>query len=182
MPQYAANTSVSVEKSRAEIETILTRYGAGQFGYATDSERGLATIQFAAEDRHVRFVLQLPAQSDDEFRWTPARKKLRSADQRFRAWEQACRQRWRALALAIKAKLEAVECGIAEFEEEFLAHIVLPSGQTVGGVMRPQIEQAYMTGDQPPGIAGLLPAPDTEDVDAIDAERVERRNSLGRDG
>ena len=170
MPQYAATTSVSVEKSRAEIESILTRYGAGQFGYATDSDRGLATIQFAANDRHVRFVLQLPARNDKQFARTPKRGNYRTPEKRLEAWEQACRQRWRALALAIKAKLEAVECGIAEFEEEFLAHIVLPNGQTVGKFMQPQIEHAYVTGEQPPGIAGLLPAPETRDDDAIDVE------------
>ena len=35
-------------------------------------------------------------------------------------WEQACRQRWRALALVIKAKLEAIDAEISTFEEEFL--------------------------------------------------------------
>lgn len=66
------------------------------------------------------------------------------------------RQRWRALALVIKAKLEAVEAGITEFEEEFLAHIVLPNGGTVGQFMLPQVATAYETGQMPP----LLPAPD----------------------
>ena len=168
MPQYAATTSVSVEKSRAEIENILARYGAGQFGYATDSDRGLATIQFTANDRHIRFVLQLPKRNDKQFWYTPAGRKRLTPQKQVEAWEQACRQRWRALALAIKAKLEAVECGIAEFEEEFMANIVLPNGQTVGGMMRPQIAHAYMTGETPPGIAGLLPAP--KDEDAVDAD------------
>jgi hypothetical protein len=51
------------------------------------------------------------------------------ADGAYKAWKQAYHQRWRALALAIKA----VESGIATFEEEFLAHIALPNGSTVGG-------------------------------------------------
>ena len=55
----------------------------------------------------------------------------------------------------IKAKLEAVETGITEFEDEFLAHIVLPNGQTAGHWMRPQIAKAYESGSMPP----LLPAP-----------------------
>lgn len=164
MTQYASKTTVSVEKSRAEIEAILTRYGAGQFGYATDSDRGLATIQFAAQDRHIRFVLQLPTKNDKQFRTTPAGRKRLSPQRQIEAWEQACRQRWRALALAIKAKLEAVECGIAEFEEEFMAHIVLPNGGTVGSLMKPQIEHAYDTGGVPPGIAGLLPAPKEDET------------------
>ena len=35
------------------------------------------------------------------------------------------------MVLAIKAKLEVVESGIASFEEEFLAHIVNAAGVTV---------------------------------------------------
>ena len=159
MAQFAAQTSVSVEKSRAEIESILARYGANKFGYATDSERGLATIQFCARDRHIRFTLNLPLANDRQFLFTPSRRQRRSQDEQMKAWEQACRQRWRALCLCIKAKLEAVECGITEFEAEFMAHIVLPSGGTVGQLMLPQISQAYLTGGEPQGIKGLLPAP-----------------------
>jgi hypothetical protein len=72
-------------------------------------------------------------------------------------YDQECRQRWRALLLVIKAKLEAVESGIACFEEEFLAHIVLPNGQQVGQWLRPQLAFAYERGNMPP----MLPAPDT---------------------
>lgn len=162
--QYAKDTTVPVEKSRAEIESVLSRYGANQFGYAADADRGLASIQFSAEGRHIRFILQLPKRDEPQFLKTPARGYRRSPEEAHKAWEQACRQRWRALCLCIKAKLEAVECGITEFESEFLAHIVLPGGGTVGDLMKPQIERAYVTGDPPPGIAGLLPAPETSDV------------------
>jgi hypothetical protein len=164
--QYAKDTSVSVEKTRAEIETTLNKYGASQFGYAQDSLRGLASIQFFANDRHVRFVLKLPSRDDKQFARSPGGRNIRTPDERYKAWEQACRQRWRALALCIKAKLEAVSCGITEFEDEFLAHIVLPSGGTVSQLMRPQIAHSYDTGEPPPGIAGLLPAPDERVVDA----------------
>lgn len=157
--RFAEATTVPVEKSRAEIESILNRYGASQFGYTTDTVRGLATIQFCAKERHVRFLLHLPLFSEDQFVYTPAKRVRRSPQEQQKAWEQACRQRWRALALCIKAKLEAVECGITEFESEFMAHIVLPGGQTVEQLMRPQIANAYLTGSVPPGIAGLLPAP-----------------------
>ncbi len=70
-------------------------------------------------------------------------------------WEQACRQRWRALALVIKAKLEAVSAGISVFEDEFLANIVLPDGQLVGQWLRPQLAVSYEGGRMPP----LLPGP-----------------------
>lgn len=157
MAVYASTTSVSPEKSRAEIEKILLRYGAGQFGYAQDAEKGLASIQFNAKNRHVRFVLQLPLQSSREF--TTSKRGKRTAAAAHAAWSQACRQKWRALALCIKAKLEAVQSNISTFEDEFLANIVLPDNTTVGQFMQPQIAEAYLTGGMPVGISGLLPAP-----------------------
>jgi len=66
------------------------------------------------------------------------------------AAEQACRQKWRALSLVVKAKLEAVESGITTFEDEFLAHIVLPNGQTVGEQALPRVREAYATGGNVP--------------------------------
>ncbi|HVX20921.1 MAG TPA: hypothetical protein VHB02_06220 [Acidimicrobiales bacterium] len=146
-PTYASATSVSVETSRSEIERTLVRYGATAFAYGWRDEA--AMIEFAAADRRVRFVLPLPARDDPAFWTTPARRTKRSSEAAYKEWEQACRQRWRALALVIKAKLEAVEAGISEFEDEFLAHIVLPDGTTAGQWLRPQIADAYETGRMP---------------------------------
>ena len=164
--RYAASTAVSVEKSRAEIEAILTRYGAKKFSYATDSERGLAVVQFEASDRFVRFTLKLPQRSEKQFWVTPARHHRRSNEQAYEAWEQACRQRWRALLLAIKAKLEAVECKISTFEAEFMAHIVLPNGQTAGDWLAPQLAHAYDTGSMPATLIGL-PSPEVPSDEII---------------
>lgn len=144
MPQYAKNTNVSSELSRIEIEKILVRYGADNFAYATAS--GKALIGFSLCNRQVKFILPLPKIED--FSLTPTGRQ-RTDKSQYDAWEQACRQRWRALKLVIQAKLEAVECGISVFEDEFMANIVLPGGQTVGDFMKPQIEAAYETGRLP---------------------------------
>ncbi len=144
MPQYAKNTNVSSELSRIEIEKILVRYGADNFAYATAS--GKALIGFSLCNRQVKFILPLPKIED--FSLTPTGRQ-RTDKSQYDAWEQACRQRWRALKLVIQAKLEAVECEISVFEDEFMANIVLPGGQTVGDFMKPQIEAAYETGRLP---------------------------------
>lgn len=148
MTRYAEQTSVSAERSRSEIESTLRRYGADGFMYAWQDEKAL--VQFTYQGWRVRFVLTMPARDEREFTHTPARGTRRTDAQALAAWEQATRQRWRALALVIKAKLEAVEAGITIFEEEFLAHIVLPSGESVGAWMIPQMSQAYQTGSMPP--------------------------------
>jgi hypothetical protein len=145
MTRYAENTGVPVDRSRAEIERTLSRYGAHAFGYATENNR--AMISFKMKNRMVRFVLSLPPIED--YRKTPGRGRERFDSDTYRNWEQACRQCWRALSLVIKAKLEAVESRISTLEEEFLAFLVLPDGKTVGQFMVPQVEAAYTTGRMP---------------------------------
>ena len=155
MARYAENTTVTSEKSRAEIERTLSRYGADQFMYGWEAER--AIIGFRMTDRQVRFVLDLPDRDAKEFTHTPSRGTRRTAGQAEGEWEKACRQRWRALALVVKAKLEAVDSGITEFEDEFGMHIVLPDGRTVSQVVRPEIEQAYASGQMPAGLLAIGP-------------------------
>lgn len=145
MPKYATNTNVSSELSRLEIEKILLKYGAENFAYATAN--GQALIVFRMNGKQVKFILPLPQR--DEFKLTETGRK-RTENSQYEAWEKACRQRWRALKLVIQAKLEAVECGISVFEDEFLSNIMLPDGQTVGDFMRPQINQVYISGKMPP--------------------------------
>ena len=127
---YAEKTTVPVSKSRMEIEDLIRKHGAGQFisGYSGDK----VMIGFSAAGRQVRFVLTVPegkTQKDTE---------------------QIERQRWRALLLVIKAKFEAIDSGVSCFDDEFLAHIVLPDGTTCGEYILPQVETAYRTGQMPP--------------------------------
>jgi hypothetical protein len=152
VPTYASQTDVTSDRSRVEIERTLQRYGARGFMYGWDESR--AVLGFVASGRQVRFVLPMPDRTAREFTHTPSRGTLRSAAEQEKHYEQAVRQRWRALALVIKAKLEAVEAGIVTFDEEFLAHLVLPSGETVAQSVVPSVERAYATGETP----ALLPA------------------------
>lgn len=145
MAKYAAETSVSVEKSRSEIEATLNRYGADAFAYASDGPE--VKIAFRMQGKHFRFALTLPAKAEPRF--THHSLGMRTTEAALTAWERACRQKWRALALVIKAKLEAVDAQISTLEDEFLTNLVLPSGDTMGVWAKPQIEQAYLTGAMP---------------------------------
>lgn len=144
---YAEKTSVSVAKTKADIEELIQKAGAGQFisGYRKD----VAMIGFSLENRQIRFMLPLPDKQDKQFWYTPERRNRRTGDQAYAAWEQACRSRWRALYLIIKAKLEAVESGVSTIEREFLYDVVLPDGKTVGEWMAPQLEGIYQSGHMP---------------------------------
>lgn len=148
MGRYAEHTTVSSERSRAEIEQILRRYGATKFAYGWEegpNGEQFAQLVFEAHNRRVRFRLPLPARMDDAFQKTPTGRDRKNAATVDARWEQAC-QRWRALALAIKTKLEAVECNITTFEQEFLAHIVIAGGVTLGEWATPQLARFYDKG------------------------------------
>ena len=153
---YAEKTSVSVAKTKADIEELIQKAGAGQFvsGY----KENMAVIGFSVDNRQIRFVLPLPDKEDKKFWYTPERRNKRTKEQAYAAWEQAYRAKWRALYLIIKAKLEAVESGISTIEREFFYDIVLPDGNTVGEFLSPQLDMVYESGNMPP----MLPMLRTE--------------------
>jgi len=158
MARYASNTKVSSEKSRNEIERTLQRYGASGFGFWIEDNKAL--VQFTIENLKISFDLPMPDRKSEEFTMSShenewQRKRLAS-DTAHRRWEQACRQRWRALALVIKAKLEAIDSGISTFEEEFMAHIVLPDGATVGEKLVPGLTVLKETGKMPKLLLGKV--------------------------
>lgn len=152
MRRFAQNTAVSSERSRAEIESLLRKYGASGFGYMWKGAS--AVIVFEMRDRRIRFTLPLPDESDQRYRKTPTGRIKRNQSSVSAAWEQDCRSRWRSLTLCIKAKLESVASEIESFEEAFLPHIVLPDGSTVGDFIVPQIAVSYGARRMPP----MLPA------------------------
>lgn len=151
---FANTTDVSAEKTRAEIETTLKRYRASSFASGwNDTE---AFVAFHSNGRMIRFKIVLPDPRDKEFTHDAKGYYKRSDAQAAAKYEQAVRTIWRRLLLCIKAKLESVASGIETFETAFAAHIVLPTGQTVGEWMGPQIAAAYATGAMP---KMLMPGP-----------------------
>jgi hypothetical protein len=89
MTRYAQDTSVSSDRSRAEIERTLARYGAIKFMYGWEENR--AIIAFEAHERRIRFDLPLPNRQDRKITHTPTRRTLRTKEQQAAAYEQAVR-------------------------------------------------------------------------------------------
>lgn len=147
---YAAETEVSVERTRAEIERMLERFGAT--AQAVMQEQARAVVVFEARDLRIRFNLPLPSTVDAA---TTETGRVRSANAVAAKLVQMRRSRWRALMLVIKAKIEAVESEIETFEESFLSHVVMGDGRTVGEHTIPAIQTSYRTG----ALVPLLPAP-----------------------
>lgn len=151
MGRYANTTSVSPAQSRQEIESTLARFGASQFLTGFDQSKGF--VAFFICGRAIRMDIELPDRS--EFTTTPSGRQRKSGTQQEKQWEQACRQKWRALALHIKGKLVAIDDGIATFEDEFLAYTRLPNGQNVSEWIQPQITKALESGAMPKMLPGF---------------------------
>jgi len=151
--RYAERTEVSKDRSLAEIERSIVRYGATGFIYGWSGES--AMIGFVVRNRQIKLTVPMPDRNSQAFTHTPQTRVRRSATAAQEAYDQAIKQRWRALALYVKATLEAVEAGIITFDDAFLAYTSLPGGATVAQWIQPQIDQAYETGH----IMPLLPLP-----------------------
>lgn len=150
--RYAAETKVPVERSQNELVTLLKKHGATAHAFGV--EDGVARVMFQLGGRRVRFELSVP--NPDHF-LSDIPRNIRHAHRRDwlnRKAEQAERQRWRALVLVCKAKLELIAEGMGTVETEFMANIVLPNNQLVGEWLAPQIESAYANKKMPPLLPG----------------------------
>ncbi len=66
MSSYASDTSVPVERSRAEIEFLLTKHGADEVGFSTNPLRAVMFFKF--KGCNFKFTLPLPDTKDREVR------------------------------------------------------------------------------------------------------------------
>lgn len=155
MARYAAETTVTVDRSRQEIERILTRYEADERLIYQD-DKGRVVIQCRVRGRILRFHIEIPPlewfQTDETGRFIPPAR-------RRKAQEQEERRRWRVLTILLKAKFETVaDATVTDFDREFGPYMVLPNGETAGDWLAPQIEEAYRTGIMPDTLSGIFPA------------------------
>ncbi len=163
--RYAEGTSVTVEKTKTELEALLAKHGATQRMFATDDNAGRAIVQFSMGGRMAQLRLRvdrdgLPVPSQGS--WSQGAETPRGWDswsvKRRQEWvaskcDQREREAWRRLLLLTKAKLELIADGATTFEREFLADILLPDGSTLYDQAAPRLTEAYETGHMPP----LLP-------------------------
>jgi len=162
---YAKGTDVAPEKSRAEIEKLLTKQKVSQVGVNMDLANGRAIVLFTmpgvvitpaqvwpkvdevrGPPRVVSFAVKMPKRED----FNKSRHGyLPTADKVDALWQQAIRERWRNLLMVLKGKFVAIESGVETFEEAFLCHLQVPSGGTVGEHVMPRYQQAIANPGSP---------------------------------
>jgi hypothetical protein len=152
---YAANSSVPVARSRAELQQVLER--AKCTSAMVGESGGEAMVAFELQGRVVKMRWPIPKRDADAFVY-----KQPTGAEKNRMWwrknapgvadklhAQAVRSAWRVLILIVKAKLEVIEAGLSTVEREFLADLLLPGGQTVHDAMRENIALVYDTNQVP---------------------------------
>lgn len=136
------DTPVAADKSKAEIRTLLLKYGVEQYGIMEDAHQ--AVIGFSRKGRTIRIEVPIPPQPLLRDHWSTAEKgRVR------RAWQQEEQRIWRVVFHWIKNQLEAVESGFRTFEQAFLPETVLTDGRTLGEWAEPQIDEMLRTGKLP---------------------------------
>lgn len=113
-----AHTSVSPGRTKEQIETLLRKIGAVGFRWDT----GLLSLK--ASENACGFE-QLAAR----IRWYGNDLAFRLRIEYVTEREQ--RQNLRALYWYLKAKIEAIEFGIVDLEQEFMPYMLAPSGRTM---------------------------------------------------
>ena len=153
---FAQNTSVPIDRTQTEIRKLLLKHGATGFMFGQQGTYGV--VGFEMKNRRVKITVMI-------------------SDRQDKKAQQESRAKWRCLLLVInrmgcvalcatksastrtmpirKAKLECIEQKISTFEEEFLAHIVVPGGKTMGEIALPQLQHAY-SNNQVPQLLGAV--------------------------
>lgn len=139
------DTTVAVDRSRSQLEKLLTRYGCSHFGSSSDFEKGEFTVFFKVRntpaDREASIPIKLSVKVADVMR-------AMQRDGYRPTKEQAERVAWRNLYLWVDAACSAAAVGLRPMAESFFADIVVTDGD--GGSMRafdlvgPMIEQKLL--------------------------------------
>lgn len=151
--RYAKNTTVPVDRSIAEIERLMEKYGADQFMTGKSKEPPRQFVIFRVE--RLPFRIEIPMPEMDEFRVTHAGY-ARGEAQAEKEYQQEIKRRWRVMCLIVKALLEGVDSGVwpGGLTEALQPFLMLPDNRTVREAMTEQIDKIY-AGELP----NLLPAP-----------------------
>lgn len=153
--RYAEGTTVEVAQTQTEIRGLLARHGVTAFGLAEGpgpDGTHRSGIQFVLHGLPYRFEVERPSTESfrEEYQRTRRRGQPYEVDYEGRA-EREWKRRWRARLLWLKATLEfAAGEGEAEVARALLAHLVLPTGQTMDAWTAQQLPSAYADGRMPP--------------------------------
>ena len=125
-----SNTPVAAAQSQEQIDRLLEKFGAVGTSWATRFDVGRIELTFAVQGKDGRNIgvrVIAPILVSKHRKWDEEKGKSQVVLAGNRA------QSMRLLYYYVKSKLEAVQVGLREFEEEFMADTLIKdaAGQTV---------------------------------------------------
>ncbi len=106
--QSYANTAVPSHRSKEQVEELLKKVGAVGFRWSSFGEQETLEAGLEWDGGKMAFRLVVNYEDDREHK-----------------------QKLRALYWYLKAKVEAIQFGLVDLEQEFLPYMLTPSGRTV---------------------------------------------------
>jgi hypothetical protein len=162
--KYASGTTVSEARTKAEIQYLLEKFGADQFGYATDRNSRMAELGFRYKGANFRFQLPLAGPDDEAIKLTPTGRTRTHGRALEILLQDENRRRWRSLCVVLKAMLVGVEDGILSFGEIFMPYMVWGDGRTTAQTLLPGIEKLLQGGGVLPKLSTQHLLPGKEEV------------------
>ena len=143
--------AVAGDKALMELQRILAAFGCGQFGTATDAERGVIMVSFKHRDRIVRLEASWKGYAQ-----ALLRSKKRGHSYQFKREEEAIARAKIAVCSVlrdwVKGQITAIECGVLSFEAAFMPHMLLPSGERVVDQVRHLLTEKKAGAEAPAGV------------------------------
>ena len=127
------NTEVPAGRSQENIRELLKKYGIGQVQYTDCWPEGVS-VEFARVEKNAAGVVEKVIRVRILGKPNLQKKNKPEAERR---------RVYRVIYWHLKAKLEVVAEGLVTFEEEFLPHIILPSGATVYDELRSHLPAVF---------------------------------------
>lgn len=158
---FAADSSVPVDRTRAEITALLQSWGCSAMGWTDHFAEGAFELGFVWDPGAIARRGQ-PGRycpKGSEHRWVKTcepcqwRDGFSTADQmlyrvrmkmKIGTDPQKNRTAHRLLLLKIKADLNAADAGLVKAEEAFLPWIVTPSGETLSEMVLPKLKSGFL--------------------------------------
>lgn len=126
-------TSTAGDRALAELQRVLEGFGCKQFGTAVDNERQVITVAFRWRDQQVVMDASWKGYAVAWMKKHPLSYRSNMSRQQH---EQKALERGRVAVCSVlrdwvKAQTVAIECGVLQFEEVFMPHMMLPNGVRV---------------------------------------------------
>ncbi len=123
-------TTISVDKTLAEITRLLGAHGARRITIDYDGKGNPSALAFSIDTPLGERAFLLPANVDGVWRALTKGYEEGRVQRRFASREQAARTAFRILKDWLEAQVAIIDAGMASMDEALFAYLLAPTGRT----------------------------------------------------